>query len=643
VLVVGSTGEAPKFILFEHAYLFRGPALAELSAYEYASLVDVVHETKGSKKVEANDLFGGSSKHFKQGRVNSYFNFDLSWGSGVHRDSGSDAKAAIEAELAGLTQRLRSKEVTVRMPPIPSIGNFHTKKTEKVERQRDIFSRFALSVLCPFDRESLCPFYLDENGEQFFPTLDFAGLRNWIYFLRASESNIDKARLFWLENMSVQMTIPSKAKIAFNRFRNLGTVPWTEEEISLAYAFNCSENERKYNEASEGDIEEYLRQRENNSEISKKQKKSRAQTEQLYDQISLFPTEKMPVGVRAPVEQRADRSDLDFWNDNAKSRELLPNFFSESSRKFAAGSLAEPIAVPMSALDDAETRPAGAGAGDFGRVPNKFSVDPFPSMNEQQQAFALEVMQYLNQVAAFERNLGPRPIFHRILLGPGGTGKSYVLNCIIKRVTEADNSWAYRILVGAPTGCAAALIRGKTIHRMFALKSTNPTSAEAIAAAAHCNRAVLIVLDELSMVPSRMLCDIDAKLQQYKNSKTSFGGVGMVLMGDFNQLEPVSGHSLIESFLQKGDAIGHYLCHLFRFRQLTVQMRASDPVHAARLDQIRSFNPGKEGNFTQQFFHSLKPLVPPAGSPPDASFPEKYIDRCRISIAAFYTNNARHE
>ena len=33
VRVIGNTGEGPKFILFEHAYLFRGPALAELSAY----------------------------------------------------------------------------------------------------------------------------------------------------------------------------------------------------------------------------------------------------------------------------------------------------------------------------------------------------------------------------------------------------------------------------------------------------------------------------------------------------------------------------------------------------------------------------------------------------------------------------------
>ena len=47
--VIGNSGEGPKFILLEHAYLFRGPALAELSAYEYASLLDVVNETKGSK------------------------------------------------------------------------------------------------------------------------------------------------------------------------------------------------------------------------------------------------------------------------------------------------------------------------------------------------------------------------------------------------------------------------------------------------------------------------------------------------------------------------------------------------------------------------------------------------------------------
>ena len=128
----------------------------------------------------------------------------------------SDAKAAIEAELAGLTQRLRSKEVTVRMPPIPSIGNFHTKKTERVDRQRNIFSRFALYVLCPFYRGLLCPFYLDENEEK-------AGLKNQLTFLRVSESNTVR-----LENISVQMTIRSNAKIAIQQIPD---VQWIEEEI----------------------------------------------------------------------------------------------------------------------------------------------------------------------------------------------------------------------------------------------------------------------------------------------------------------------------------------------------------------------------------------------------------------------------
>ena len=61
--MIGNTGEGPKFILFEHAYLFRGPALTELLAYEYASLMDAVNETKGSK--------GSSRVTFLEVRLNT--------------------------------------------------------------------------------------------------------------------------------------------------------------------------------------------------------------------------------------------------------------------------------------------------------------------------------------------------------------------------------------------------------------------------------------------------------------------------------------------------------------------------------------------------------------------------------------------
>ena len=68
----------------------------------------------------------------------------------------------------------------------------------------------------------------------------------------------------------------------------------------------------------------------------------------------------------------------------------------------------------------------------------------------------------------------------------------FVLNSIIKRVMEADNSWACQILVGAPTGSTATRFRGQTIHKMLNLKALtrhqNRRLAWLIAATAHSHR-----------------------------------------------------------------------------------------------------------------------------------------------------------
>ena len=53
------------------------------------------------------------------------------------------------------------------------------------------------------------------------------------------------------------------------------------------------------------------------------------------------------------------------------------------------------------------------------------------------------------------------------IAGTGGTGKSYVIDAIVSFFEQIG--FRNRLMVSAPMGCAAVLIRGNTIHSLTSL------------------------------------------------------------------------------------------------------------------------------------------------------------------------------
>ena len=51
----------------------------------------------------------------------------------------------------------------------------------------------------------------------------------------------------------------------------------------------------------------------------------------------------------------------------------------------------------------------------------------------------------------------------------------------------------------------------------------------------------LIIIDEISMVSSQMLLDVNRRLQQIFESRKPFGGISVVVVGHLRQLPPVGG------------------------------------------------------------------------------------------------------
>ena len=136
--------------------------------------------------------------------------------------------------------------------------------------------------------------------------------------------------------------------------------------------------------------------------------------------------------------------------------------------------------------------------------------------------------------------------FQLALVGPGGTGKTAVL-----KITEALTTYFLgpdRVRKLAPTNAAARLLGGDTLHSLCKLPFGNArlsskrgrlTSAALMRHRRRWNSAVAGYLDEVSMMPSDQLLQVDVRLRQAKAPEEPFGGLGMNMCGDFLQLPPV--------------------------------------------------------------------------------------------------------
>jgi ATP-dependent exoDNAse (exonuclease V) alpha subunit len=122
------------------------------------------------------------------------------------------------------------------------------------------------------------------------------------------------------------------------------------------------------------------------------------------------------------------------------------------------------------------------------------------------------------------------------LCGEAGTGKSTMLWEVMKRNPKA--------VILAPTGVAAVNVGGTTIHRFFKFpigiltrghvhNSIKDDIAELVAS------TKTLIIDEISMVRSDLFRAINLAFQIANNNERPFGGIQVIVTGDFNQLPPV--------------------------------------------------------------------------------------------------------
>ena len=149
-----------------------------------------------------------------------------------------------------------------------------------------------------------------------------------------------------------------------------------------------------------------------------------------------------------------------------------------------------------------------------------------------------------------EGNLPPTPIY-LMVHGGAGTEKSTVINLVSKwcHVTlskAGDDPQSPYILKTAFTGTAASNIDGQTLHTSFSFTFDNKhyslSDRNRDEKRELFKNLTILIIDEVSMVKSDMLYQMDLKLQELKERPgVPFGGVAVLLFGDMLQLRPVLG------------------------------------------------------------------------------------------------------
>jgi len=127
-----------------------------------------------------------------------------------------------------------------------------------------------------------------------------------------------------------------------------------------------------------------------------------------------------------------------------------------------------------------------------------------------------------------------------LLHGPGGSGKSTVINLVTAYAQEyckhLDHPFTSRtIVITAMSGVAATLLHGETTHKALGLNQ-NGVKEDMIEA---WKDTRLLIIDEISFATETELDRVYKHTQELMcNRFKAFGGLNIVFAGDYSQLEP---------------------------------------------------------------------------------------------------------
>lgn len=200
------------------------------------------------------------------------------------------------------------------------------------------------------------------------------------------------------------------------------------------------------------------------------------------------------------------------------------------------------------------------------------------------------------------------------LTGEPGSGKTHTIN----EYTAYLRDRGIEPAITASTGIAATHIGGMTIHSWSGIgiktkldKRDLNKIASSQYVAKRVRKAKILVIEEVSMLSPETLSMVDAVCREIKQNPESFGGIQVILAGDFFQLPPVVKMEKLSARFSYGSSAwtkaNPIICYL------TEQHRQDDGDFLTLLSAIRGNTFGRN-----HWPHIEARKIDPGAAPPDA-------------------------
>ncbi|EPQ28558.1 uncharacterized protein PFL1_03862 [Pseudozyma flocculosa PF-1] len=216
--------------------------------------------------------------------------------------------------------------------------------------------------------------------------------------------------------------------------------------------------------------------------------------------------------------------------------------------------------------------------------------------------------------------------------GSAGTGKSVLLREIIRELKQVHSKKQDAVAVTASTGIAACNIGGVTLHSFSGIGLGKEPVAQLVTkirrnrkANSRWLRTQVLIMDEVSMVDPDLFDKLEEVARVVRKSNKPFGGLQVVITGDFFQLPPVNpGGGMTFAFEAKSwdSVVAHQV-------NLTKVFRQKDSRFVTMLNEMRF---GQLSPATIKAFKSLERVpVYDEGIVPTELFPRREeVDRANL-------------